>query len=221
MDTDAYNVLRHEILHGSLMPGDRLRISGLSERYRLGLTPTREALMRLTSEGLVSWQSHRGGRVAPIDIEEFRDIIRARREIGRLCLTRAIELGDTAWEAEILRSFHLLKRTPIPRFSDTPANAVTWERFHRDFHNALFASCGSPWLLRFWNTLADQAGRYRKLVLVHSSPGASEARDHNGEHEELMQAVIARDLPAATALQDRHFTLTEEAVASLIELKGT
>ena len=32
-----------------------------------------------------------------------------------------------------------------------------------------------------------------------------------------MQAAIARDLPAATALQDRHFTQTEEAVARLIE----
>ena len=217
MGTDAYQVLRHEILHGPLMPGDRLRISDLSERYGFGLTPTREALMRLTSEGLVSWQSHRGGRVALIDVDDFRDIIRTRREIGRLCLTQAIELGDAAWEAEIMRSFHLLKRTPFPEFSDTTDKTVTWERFHRQFHDALFAACGSPWLLRFWNTLADQAGRYRKLLLVHSGAGNPEVHDFNREHEEIMQAAIARDLPAATALQDKHFTQTEEAVARLVD----
>ena len=202
------------------MPGDRLRISDLSDRHRLGLTPIREALMRLTNEGLVSWQSHRGGRVTPIDVEELRDIVRTRREIGRLCLTRAIELGDAAWEAEILRSFHLLKRTPFPDFSDTTEKTVAWERFHREFHYALFASCGSPWLLRFWNTLADQAGRYRKLLLAHSSDGAPELHDFNREHEQIMHAVIARDLPAATALQDWHFTQTEEVVARLIEPDG-
>ena len=220
MGTDAYQVLRHEILHGPLMPGDRLRISDLSDRYRLGVTPIREALMRLTSEGLVSWQSHRGGRVAPIDLEEFRDIIRTRREIGRLCLTRAIELGDAAWEAEIMRSFHLLKRTPFPELSDAAETAVAWERFHRQFHDALFAACGSPWLLRFWNTLADQAGRYRKLLLVHSRAGSAEVRDFNREHEEIMQAAIDRDLPAAAALQDKHFSQPESVVARLLEPDG-
>ncbi|MDE2753208.1 MAG: FCD domain-containing protein [Gemmatimonadota bacterium] len=217
MATDAYRVLRHEILHGSLMPGDRLRIADLSERYRLGVTPAREALMRLTSEGLVSWQSRRGARVAPIDVEEFRDIIRTRREIGRLCLTRAIELGDAAWEAEIMRSFHLLKRTPFPDFSDAAEATVSWERFHREFHYALFAACGSRWLLRFWNTLADQAGRYRKLLLIHAGARTAEVHDFNSEHEEIMQAAIARDIPAATALQDKHFTQTEEAVARLVD----
>ena len=113
MSTDAYQVLRHEILSGTLMPGDRLRLADLNDRYRLGLTPIREALMRLTSEGLVSWQSYRGASVAGIDIEEFRDMVRTRRAIERLCLTQAMELGDAAWEAEIMRSFHLLKRTPV------------------------------------------------------------------------------------------------------------
>ncbi|MXX88492.1 MAG: FCD domain-containing protein [Boseongicola sp. SB0677_bin_26] len=217
MGTDAYQLLRHEILHGPLMPGDRLRISELNERYRLGLTPTREALMRLASEGLVAWKSHRGGRVAPIDVEDFRDIIRTRREIGRLCLARAIELGDAAWEAEMMRSFHLLKRTPFPDFSDAAEKTVTWERLHREFHCAVFAACGSPWLLRFWDTLADQAGRYRKLLLVHAGAGPAVVHDFNREHEEIMHAVIARDLPAAIALQDRHFTQTEEAVARLVD----
>ena len=220
MGTDAYEVLRHEILHGTLMPGDRLRVADLNDRYRLGLTPIREALMRLTSEGLVSWQSHRGGRVAAIDIEGLRDMVRTRREIGRLCLTRAIELGDATWEAEILRSFHLLKRTPFPNSPNATETAVLWERFHREFHDALIAACGSSWLLRFWNTLADHSERYRKLRLLRSSPKETAVRDVNRGHEEIMQAAIARDIPAATALLDKHLTQTEEAVAKLLELGG-
>ena len=220
MSTDAYQVLRHEVLHGRLMPGDRLRIADLNQRYRLGLTPIREALMRLASEGLVSWQSYRGASVAGIDIDEFRDMVRTRRQIGRLCLTQAMELGDASWEAEIMRSFHMLKRTPLPALSDVPETRGTWERFHRDFHYALIAACGSPWLLRFWETLADHSERYRKLQLLRSSDGQWEDRDVNREHEEIALAVIARDVSAATALLDKHLALTEEAVAKLIEPGG-
>ena len=217
MSTDAYQMLRHEILHGTLMPGDRLRIANLNDRYRLGLTPIREALMRLTSEGLVSWQSYRGASVAGIDIEEFRDMVRTRRQIGRLCLTQAIELGDAAWEAEIMRSFHLLKRTPFPGSSDVTETPGSWERFHREFHYALIAACGSPWLLRFWETLADHSERYRKLRLLRSGAGQSAGRDANREHDEIAQAVIARDISTATALLDKHLTQTEEALAGLME----
>lgn len=214
---DAYDVLRRELLHGALMPGERLRVADLNRRYRLGLTPTREALMRLTSEGLVSWESHRGARVPDNDPEEFRDMIQTRREIERLCLTKAIRLGDANWEAEILRSFHLLSRTPYPDASDAREAIAAWERCHRQFHYSLVAACGSAWLLQFWNTLADQSERYRKLRLVRSGSNKGRERDAKRDHERIMEAVIARDADAATALTDEHLNKTERAIAKLIE----
>lgn len=154
---DAYEVLRQELLHGTLMPGERFRVADLNDRYRLGLTPIREALMRLTSEGLVSWASHRGARVPDADPEEFRDVIQTRREIEMLCLTKSIGLGDANWEAEIMRSFHLLSRTPYPDSLDEKEAAANWEICHRQFHYSLVAACGSAWLLQFWNKLVDQS----------------------------------------------------------------
>ena len=49
----AYQVLRSEILRGALLPGQRLRAADLEARFSLGLTPIREALMRLGTEDLV------------------------------------------------------------------------------------------------------------------------------------------------------------------------
>ena len=51
--TVAYNRLRAEILSGPLQPGERLLPADLRARYGLGLTPIREALTRLASEGLI------------------------------------------------------------------------------------------------------------------------------------------------------------------------
>ena len=112
MNTDAYRVPCHEILHGRSVSDDRLQIADLNDLHRLGMTPVREALMRLASEGLGSRQSYCGAKVAGIDIEDIRDVARTHRQIRRLCLTQAIKLGDAVREAEIMRSFHLLKRTP-------------------------------------------------------------------------------------------------------------
>ena len=171
------------------------------------------ALTRLTGEGLVSWQSNRGARVPEIDIEECRDIARTRREIGRSCLTKAIERGDAAWEAEVLRSFHMLSRSVFPDDFDAEKTAA-WERAHREFHYALIAACGSPWLLQFWDKLSDHAERYRN-PLLHSRSGRAAIRDSNPEHEEIMQATIARDLVSATELLDMHLARIEEVAESL------
>ncbi len=216
---DAYEFLRQELLHGALMPGDRLRVADLNERYRLGLSPIREALMRLTSEGLVSWESYRGARVPDDDLEEFRDMIRTRREIERLCLTKAIELGDANWEAEIVRSFHVMSRTPFPDPTDSRETTANWERCHRQFHYALVAACGSDWLLQFWNTLADQSERYRKLRLFRTGADKSRQRDAQRDHEMIMEAVIDRDVAASTDLMDAHLTKTENAISRLLEPK--
>ena len=115
----AYDVLRHEILHGALIPGERLRAADLRERYSLGLTPIREALMRLASEGMVTNEVNRGARVRAVTLAELHDLMQTRREIEALCLTKAIARGDAEWEGEILRAMHLLARAPLPE-SPTP-----------------------------------------------------------------------------------------------------
>lgn len=214
---DAYGFLRWELLHGALMPGERLRVAELNDRYRLGLTPIREALMRLTSEGLVSWESHRGARVPDHDLDEFRDMIRTRREIERLCLARAIDLGDANWEAEILRTLHLLSQAPCPASSEDKEAAAYWETCHRQFHYALVAACDSPWLLRFWNTLADQSERYRTLRLYRSKPDKTRHRSVKRDHKKIAEAAIARDVSIVTELVDEHLANTERTIARLIE----
>ncbi len=211
----AYLRLRSEIIDGNLIPGDRLRAAELHKRFGLGLTPIREALMRLSTEGLVDAESRRGPRVMQASIAELADIMATRREIERLCLTRAIEYGDAAWEAEIVASLHVLSRTPLPDLPDDRGAAVQWEAQHRRFHFALVAACGSNWLLRFWNLLADHSERYRKIRLVNHRVEEAQVRDINAEHTAIMEAVVSRDSARANALMDTHLLATEKAVAQL------
>ncbi|MFG0611731.1 GntR family transcriptional regulator [Delftia sp. WSY_14] len=204
----AYQRLRLEILRGELAPGQRLRAADLDERFQLGLTPIREALVRLDMEGLVAVESNRGARVRATSAEEFADLMATRRRIERLCLSESIRLGDARWEAEALASLHILARTPLPDFGSGTALTSEWESQHRRFHTALVSACGSEWLLRFWSQLVDHSERYRKIRLH----GALVARDVQAEHQALLDAALRRDADTAVALMQVHLQGTEDAV---------
>jgi len=203
----AYQRLRAEILQGGLQPGERLRAADLDQRFNLGLTPIREALVRLGTEDLVLIESNRGARVRETSSEEFADLMKTRREIERLCLAESIRLGDSRWEAEVIAALHVLARTPLPDFSD-PALTAEWEAHHRRFHAALVGACRSEWLLRFWNQLADHSERYRKIRLK----GPLVARNVQAEHQAILDAVLRRDTEETIALMDAHLRDTEAAV---------
>lgn len=212
----AYRRLRDEILHGGVLPGDRLTAADLRARYGLGLTPIREALTRLSAEGLVDAETHRGARVADVSAEGLADLMATRRSIERLCISAAIERGDAAWEARVVASMHVLARTPLPSDPGDRAAAAAWEKRHRDFHFALVSACGSEWLLRFWGTLVDHSERFRSLRLLHRHARAAKVRNVNAEHRAIMSAALDRDVAAATSLMDRHLVATESSVARLL-----
>ncbi len=212
----AYDRLRGEILHGALMPGERLRASGLQDRFQLGLTPIREALMRLANEGLVEAETHRGARVSEASAAGFADLMATRRTIERVCLVQAMRQGDAAWEAEIITAQHLLARAALPETTRDRDTAAAWEALHRRFHAALVAACGSDWLLRFWNQMVDHSARYRKIRLLHHRDAVAEVRDLVGEHRALADAVLARDFDRAPDLMDAHLLATERSVARFL-----
>lgn len=216
IDTDAYDRLRTEILHGDLAPGERLRVADLNTRFNLGLTPIREALMRLSSEGLVETLANRGARVRETTLDELRDLMETRRTIEALCLTQSMEKGTSSWEADILHSLHMLVRAPLPVSNEDRKTAAEWERLHRRFHYCLVSACGSIWHLKFWNTLADHSERYRKLRLLNHKTLAADVRNLNAEHEEIAEAVIARETERAISLMNTHLGRTEAAVARLL-----
>ena len=59
----VYERLRADIAHGVLEPGSKLRVGAMSERYGVGASPLREALSRLSAEGLVFPLGYPLGRV--------------------------------------------------------------------------------------------------------------------------------------------------------------
>src|SRR5215813_14549467 len=108
----AYEALRADLLACRIAPGSRLKIQDLCQQHEVSLGAIREALSRLTSDGLVVAEPQRGFRAAPISPEDLRDLTMVRIEIDTLCLRQAVARGDVDWEARLVAAYHRLSRTP-------------------------------------------------------------------------------------------------------------
>jgi len=212
----AFQALRAALLAGEFTPGERLLPAALRDRFGFGLTPIREALMRLAAEGLADGEAQRGFRAPALSPDLVRDLMGTRREIEAICLARAIRHGDAVWEAEVRRAFAALDATPPPRDpADLPAAAL-WEERHRAFHLALVAGCGSPVRIGLWRNLSDRTERIRRLRLLRRHEQAARVRDLNAEHRAIMEAALARDEALALSRASAHLAATEAAVLALL-----
>ena len=203
---EIHNVLRDDILEVRLQPGARLRFDELRKTYDVGISPLREALMRLASEGLVVSEQRKGYRVAPVSAEDLTEIARLRGEFDALAIAESIRNGDELWEGRIIAAFHALQK----RRKIGPDNELDrdWERYHIQFHDALVSECRMPKLLSFRAILDLQARRYRRIAVHYLTA----PRDDLAEHQAIRDAVLDRDIERSGELIRAHFTRTVDII---------
>jgi DNA-binding GntR family transcriptional regulator len=210
MASAIYQSLRRDIVRCVLLPGAKLRIDVVRERYgNVGSSPVREALNRLSAEGLVIYQEQRGFQVAPVSRTELDELTRTRCLTNEILLRESIERGDAAWEDDVVLAHHRLSRT-AEFLADKTINP-DYEQRHRIFHASLVAACGSRWLLEFSEKLFELSERFRNL----SAPGAlSDQRDVAAEHTQITQAALNRNVTETIRLSNEHVRRTAEFVLS-------
>jgi DNA-binding GntR family transcriptional regulator len=205
----AYRQIRSDIVACKLMPNERLRVEALRDRYSIGGSPIREALMRLEAEGLVVLEQNKGFRVSPVSREHLLDLTKTRIEVEATALRWSIEQGGVEWEADLLGAFHRLShQKKIERGGDTSVNAA-WFNEHRNFHSALVAACNSPTLKAIREGLFAQAERYFALSIMSKL----QPRNDVAEHEQIMRAALARNVARTIQLHNAHIERTSEKVA--------
>ncbi len=203
----AWSKLRHDIVSGVRRPGERLRIDRLRQLYGIGPSPLREALQRLSSEGLVLAEGNRGFTVTPLDPEEFADLTRARIAIERESLRLSLSNGGSAWEAEVVSATYLMAKAD----REISPGTDEWEQANTAFHRAMVSACGTLWLLRVRDGLHTLAERYRRASVESSRS----QRDLGAEHKAISEAVLRRDIESACNLTAAHYGKTEAELRSV------
>ena len=206
----AYKALRTDIISAHRQAGERLRIDRLKTLYGVGPTPLREALQRLSVDGLVLALGNRGFMVAPLDADEFLDLNRARIAIEIQALGMAIENGDAEWESQVAGAAYRLAKVDASLKSADESPMAAWAVANSAFHLACVAACGSNWLLKVRATIDAQCERYR-----HASVDMKRLeRDLEAEHRAIAQAVLDRASESACSLVSDHYCRTADVLVA-------
>ncbi len=206
--SSVYQQLRADILRGKLQPGSKLRLQHLGKQYSVGNSPLREALNRLSSNGLVTREENKGFRVSTASVAELEELIHTRCMLEQTALRESIISGDAAWEEQVVVAFHRLNRLDQAARGTNQHRTPEWEVAHRDYHRSLLSACGSNILLDFCQQMHEQTLRYRSLVEVMEYRNIHEC----SEHREIQEAVLARDADLAISMLHKHYTMTLEII---------
>ena len=136
----ALEVIRSRIIDMRLKPGSRIDERILTDRFRLGRTPAREAISRLVAEGFVKIIPQRGGTyVRKLDLEEMGEIVVAHQlaesVLGQLCKMSDITLLPDLKAIQRRYVEHVRKREFL---MITEVNREFHLRMYRAIGNSLF-----------------------------------------------------------------------------------
>lgn len=210
----VYDLIRRDILQGILMPDTKLQIDAVSERYQIGVVPVREALNRLSAEGLAVRKKQRGFFVSPLSLDDLEELVKTRIWAEKKALTDSISSSDDDWEDELILSFHRLSRMARKLKPGSERDiSEEWDIRHKEFHVLLLKRCGSMWLTDFCSQMMDQAVRYRNISMnIHKSEARREGAAE--EHKEILESVLAGDKKLACELLEKHYLATLIALQS-------
>lgn len=200
--------LRSDIVAGVLAPGQKLSFKLLTANYQVGLSPLREALCQLVGHGLVTLESQRGFRVAPVSLADLEDVVAVRKLMEVYAFGLSVERGNAPWRAGLHAAHERFALVAAKAGDPRPINEV-WEVAHRDFHFALIGACGSPSLLGFCHRIYDRFDRYRRIAIPRQSFMANIARDH----AEMTEAAVAGHKDEAQVLLQNHLRQIAEVVS--------
>lgn len=189
----------------------QLRVQSLADQYAVALSPVREALNRLASEGLVTAHDMRGFFVSSVSEEELDELTRTRCWLNETALRHSMADGGAIWEEGVLLGYHRLSR--ISRLTPTGEANGEWSEAHRTFHRMLTAGCRSDILVGYCDQLFVQAERYRNLS--RQAPAASPVQ-RDDEHRIIVEAVLRRDADRAVELLNDHFIATARLCRSVL-----
>lgn len=203
----AYAQIRDHILAGVLPAGSKLSQYDLAADMGISITPLREAIRRLSGEGLIVLDTHRNARVATMDFDEARQLHETRRAIE----PAAVELAaERRTDADIDRMREALKALkPVTRTWGELALAA-----HRELHQALHHASHNAVMIRLLDDLWDKSDRYRRAGMELPPGNELRTRDFE-EHGQLVELVIAQESEAAGKLMRSHIdhSLTAAALA--------
>lgn len=199
--TDKYSLrgrvfhrLREDILSGKYKEGDELKEVAIGEELGVSRTPVREAFRQLELEGLIQIIPNKGAYVTGITEKDVKDIYMIRSLLEGLCARWACEHITDEQMEEMEENIYLAK------FHAQKGHLEQLAELDNRFHDILYEACNSKMLEHQLKDFHEYVLRVRKKTLSNVNRGPKS----NEEHEQIMEAIKAKDADKAERLANMH-----------------
>ncbi|MCW2530316.1 MAG: GntR family transcriptional regulator [Pseudonocardiales bacterium] len=201
------DTLRASILHGDLLPGQRIRQEILAEEHGASRIPVREALRLLQSDGLVTLVANSGAWVSRLTEQECSEVYQVRERLEPLLLRMSLPnlTDDDVSELDGLATSMELNN-----------DVETFMRLDRQFHLLTYSAASSTLVSgmidKLWNTTQHYRRAFTRLVGIGGS-----AVTHM-EHHLLVDAIRRHDGDDAERILLSHIRRTRLELAKHPEI---
>jgi DNA-binding GntR family transcriptional regulator len=208
--SQLYEILRSEILDGTLAPGERLVEQGVANAFAVSRTPVREVFHRLEADGLIE-QSVSGLRVVLVEPTDVVEILAVRQQLERMASGLAASYRT---ELEAARFRHLKEKLEAATKRNDSAQLRV---LARELHSLIGEASRNQYLARLLSELRDLFDRAQG-----SAVGGRRRQVHGlSEHLTLIDAIVNRDVAEAERVASVHWSnVTEERTRMLWSTNG-
>ncbi len=180
----AYQHLKARILSREYAGGSLLTEGEVADAVGVSRTPVREAMLRLSTEGLLRLYPKRGALVVSVTAEEVRDTLEARELLESHAVELVLDIVDDTLVAELAERLEDMRRFAGTR--DVPG----FIQADREFHRAMVAAGGNAILTKLYDSLRDRQ-LLMGAVLMRGAPGRISSAVE--EHAAILAAVESGD----------------------------
>jgi len=201
--TRVYVTLRNEILTMKLAPGAALDEGGLADRFDMSRSPIREALVRLSAEGLVTTLANRSTMVAPMDfarVPEFLDALDLLQRVTTRLAAQHRTMEDLVRIREAQKAYERGIAASIKS-----GDSLSMIESNYEFHMAIARTCRNTYFADLYRRLLEEGRRMLHLHFqykAHDPDISPEAMA--SDHTEIVRAIELRDPDRAEQFAHQH-----------------
>ena len=215
LTTKVYRWLRDQILHHAFLPGDKLDVQQLADDLGVSRTPVKDAINRLTADGLVVLRSRRGTYVARLTPAALHDLFDARLMIEtwaaqELSAEKMVTIASSVRDL-FTRGDRIITSGDAAHF-DYPA----FYGLDTELHETLVRLAGNEILVEMHRTVIARAGVGRIYFPGDEEIWLRSLAAHE-EHRAIIDAVAAGEVNMLLASIRAHILASRAHTTVLLD----
>ena len=206
----AYESIYEAIMKHELMPGETLTITNLAEKLGISPTPVREAVVRLSNEGILDYEANKRIKVSQIQREDVCEVYEARRLL-ELHIARKL-VGVVKKNKELRKTLETL-RDETRGLVEDQQRAEAYTLIDLKLHELFLDMVDNSVLGELLYLVGNKSLRIRTFVeATNEDKGIPGELLNIGakEHLDIIEALLSCDEDQAAAAVDAHLLNSEK-----------